>query len=164
MRKYMATISYIVLILMINMGFAYTPIYHVFGSAFSVMDPVAGIIYLVRDFAQRELGHRIFIAMAVGSLLSYLLATPVIAVASVSAFMVGELIDWGIFTFSKKPLNQRLIWSACISAPVDSFIFIYMLNYLSLASFTLMTAGKIIGVYFIWLIWKVKKARSMLSA
>ena len=123
------------------------------------MDPAAGIVYLVRDFAQRELGHRIFVAMVIGSLLSYFLATPAVALASVSAFIAGELIDWSIFTLSKKPLSQRLIWSACISAPIDSLIFISLLGYLSIASFTLMTAGKIIGVCIIWLIWKARSRR-----
>ncbi len=159
MRKYIATTSYIILIILINIGFAYTPIFHIWGSEFSLMDPAAGIVYLVRDFAQRELGHRIFVAMVIGSLLSYFLATPAVALASVSAFIAGELIDWSIFTLSKKPLSQRLIWSACISAPIDSLIFISLLGYLSIASFTLMTAGKIIGVCIIWLIWKARSRR-----
>lgn len=162
MRKYIATTTYILLILLINVGFAYTPILHIGGSEFSLMDPVAGVVYLVRDFAQRELGHRIFIAMLIGSVLSYFLATPAVALASVSAFVAGELIDWAIFTFSKKPLSQRLIGSACISAPIDSLIFIAMLGYLSVASFTLMTLGKIIGVCIIWLVWKIKCRTALL--
>lgn len=157
-RRYVSTISYISLILLINLGFAHTPLYRVFGSEFSIMDPVAGIVYLARDFAQRELGHYIFIAMLIGSILSYFLATPAIALASVSAFMAGELIDWAIFTFTRKPLHKRLLWSACISAPIDSVIFLSMLHYLSPASFTLMTAGKIMGVIIIWLAWKIKKS------
>ena len=71
------------MILLINVGFAYTPFFMIFGAKASLMDPVAGVVYLVRDFAQRELGHRVFYAMAVGAILSYFLSTPTIAYASV---------------------------------------------------------------------------------
>ena len=57
-KKYIATISYVLMIVLVNVGFAYTPILHVLGEPVSLMDPVAGIIYLVRDFAQRELSHK----------------------------------------------------------------------------------------------------------
>lgn len=161
MKKYISTISYVLMIVFINVGFAYMPIFLIFGHKSSPMDPIAGIVYLVRDFAQRELGHKIFIAMAIGSILSYFLATPTVALASISAFVAGELIDWSIFTFTKKPLSQRLILSSCISAPIDSFIFIYILGYLNPISFSLMCGGKIIGVVIIWFFWKLKANRRL---
>jgi len=161
MKKYLSTISYILMILFINVGFAYMPMIRVLGLQTSLMDPVAGVVYLVRDFAQQELGHKIFFAMIIGAILSYFLATPAVAIASISAFAAGELIDWSIFTFTKKPLNQRLILSSCISAPVDSFIFLYILGYLNFMSFSLMCLGKIIGVIVIWYGWKLRANRTL---
>lgn len=161
MRRYTATISYILMIVFINVGFAYMPMFRILGQQTSLMDPIAGIVYLVRDFSQRELSHKVFIAMAIGALLSYFLATPTIAIASVSAFVAGEFIDWSIFTFTKKPLKQRLIWSSCLSAPIDSFIFIYILGYLNFLSFIIMCLGKIIGVTIIWYLWKIQNSRKL---
>ena len=120
------------------------------------MDPVAGIVYLVRDFAQRELGHKVFIAMVVGAILSYFLSTPTIAFASVTAFVVGEMVDWSIYSFTKLPLSKRLVWSSCLSAPIDSFLFLKILGYLNPASFLLMCLGKIVGVILVWLSWKIR--------
>jgi uncharacterized PurR-regulated membrane protein YhhQ (DUF165 family) len=164
MKKYLSTISYILMILFINVGFAYMPMIRVLGFQTSLMDPVAGVVYLVRDFAQQELGHKIFFAMIIGAILSYFLATPAVAIASISAFVAGELIDWSIFTFTKKPLNQRLILSSCISAPVDSFIFLYILGYLNFMSFSLMCLGKIIGVIVIWYGWRLRINRTLLPS
>lgn len=158
LKKYIATISYIVMIVLINAGFAYTPMLSFFGEFVSLMDPITGVVYLVRDFAQRELSHKVFIAMAVGAILSYFFATPMVAFASISAFIVGEIIDWAIFTFTQRPLGQRLIWSSCVSAPVDSFVFLYILGYANLLSFSLMTLGKVIGVFLVWIIWKLKRS------
>ena len=164
LRKYTASMSHILLIVLVNVGFARLPIYSVLGSAVSLMDPVAGIVYLIRDFAQRELRHYIFLAMLVGCLLSFWLSSPTIALASVTAFAVGELIDWGIFTFSGKPLSQRLILSACLSAPIDSFIFLYGIHRLNTLAVVIMTLSKAAGVLLVWGVWRFeskKKGRLM---
>ena len=101
MKKYLATISYIIAIVVLNMAVVYLPHVAAFGESFSPADVMVGLIYLVRDFAQREIRHYIFAAMIIGASLSYILATPDIALASASAFIVGECIDWSLFTFTK---------------------------------------------------------------
>jgi len=154
---YQATTVYIIMIVSINVLFARLPIYQVLGNAVSPMDPVAGMIYLFRDFAQRELGHRIIIAMIIGSLISYFLASPELAFASISAFIAGELIDWLIFTFSKKPLSQRLIWSSTISAPVDSSIFLWGIDRFNLLAAVVMCITKVLGVAVIWWFWRQRQ-------
>jgi len=135
------------------------PMLRILGCETSLMDPLAGIVYLIRDFAQRELSHKVFFAMAIGAILSYFLATPTVALASVCAFIAGELVDWTTFTFSKKPLSQRLIGSSLISAPVDTFIFLHILGYLNWLSYLLMCVGKILGVMVVWLIWRYRRAK-----
>ena len=151
--KYWATLSYIVMVTFINIGFSLLPVYSVFKQEVSLMDVVAGVIYLVRDFAQQELGHFIFIAMITGGILSYYLASPQIAIASVSAFAVGELIDWLIFTYTKKPLKDRLLLSACISTPFDTLVFLFGISRLNILAFSVMSVGKFLGVLGIWWMW-----------
>ena len=153
--KFISTLLYILLIVGINIGYTTMPFFMVLQRELSLMDPLAGIVYLMRDFAQRELGHKVLVAMVIGIGLSYVLATPAVAKASVCAFAIGELLDWAIFTFSGKPLSQRLLWSALISAPVDSWVFLYLLDHLNGLSLLVMTAGKIVGVLLLWLSWKI---------
>lgn len=153
---YKATISYIAFILFVNVAFSYMPYISAFGQSLSPMDLLVGFIYLLRDFAQREIKHRIFIAMIVGCILSYIFADKVIAWASASAFIVAETVDWSIFTFTKKPLSKRLLWSASLSSPLDSVVFLGVAHRLDWIPFLVMTAGKLAGVLLLWASWKAR--------
>ncbi|MCB1828196.1 MAG: hypothetical protein KDH94_07180, partial [Coxiellaceae bacterium] len=101
--KIIATFSYIVFIVLVNWMFGSLPHFSLFGGSLSPADVMVGFIYLLRDFAQREIRHYVVIAMVVGSVISYFMASPEIALASVSAFVVGEMIDWAVFTWTKRP-------------------------------------------------------------
>ncbi len=50
--------------------------------------------------------------MIVGLALSTLTAWPVIVVASGVAFLISETADWAVYTFSKRPLSQRIMISS----------------------------------------------------
>ena len=160
--RYWGTACYIIMITVINVAFTTLPIYQIWQCDISPMDAVAGIIYLFRDFSQRELGHYVFIAMIIGAVLSYALASPAIAVASISAFAVGEIIDWSIFTFTKRPLRDRLLWSALISSPFDSAVFLFGIHRFNLLAVAVMTIGKLIGVWIIWFIWLQRSKQKLL--
>lgn len=161
--KIIATFSYIVFIVLVNWMFGSLPHFSLFGGSLSPADVMVGFIYLLRDFAQREIRHYVVIAMVVGSVISYFMASPEIALASVSAFVVGEMIDWAVFTWTKRPLSKRLILSASISAPFDSAVFLGMIARLDWLSFTVMTLGKLFGVFMLWRVYLIK-VRSRQSA
>ena len=166
LRRFGCTISYVILIVMINSIFVYAPYITVNGSLISTGDLVVGAVYILRDFVQREIKHYVIIAMLLGCFFSYALADKQIAVASVSAFFVGEFIDWAIFTFTQKPLSQRLLWSSCVSAPVDSAIFLYLTNMLNQAGLIALTLGKFFGIIVVWYSWRLrtKKNKNKLAA
>lgn len=155
-----ATFSYIAFIVLLNTMLVYCPTISIFSHPISPADAFVGCIYLVRDFAQREIKHYVFIAMMIGAGLSFFLASHGIAIASISAFIVGEMIDWAVYTFTKRPLSQRLIYSALLSAPVDTVIFLGVIHRLNWPGFSVMTIGKILGVILLWAMWKVKTAKS----
>lgn len=152
--RYFSVISYICLIVIINVCFSYLPELHIGANEISMADFLVGWIYLARDFAQRQIGHTIFLAMLVGTVISFILADPVIAKASVAAFIIGETIDWGVFTFTGKPLSQRLIWSASLSAPIDTYVFLKMVNHFSWLEFAVMAGIKCLGILCLWYSWK----------
>ncbi|MFJ5884360.1 VUT family protein [Kitasatospora cineracea] len=87
-----------------------------------------GLTLVLRDLA-RELAGRVLIiaAMAVGAILSYWLATPELAAASVAAFIVAETLDYVIY----EPLRRRgLVLAVGVSATAglvaDSVVFLWI--------------------------------------
>jgi uncharacterized PurR-regulated membrane protein YhhQ (DUF165 family) len=158
-KKVSCTLYYIVGIVFVNAAFSVAPYFTVGGCKVSAADLIVGIIYIVRDFAQREIGHYVIIAMLVACAISYCLAEQDVALASVSAFFVGEAIEWAIFTWSKQPLSKRLLWSSCLSLPLDSAIFLALLGMLNLLGFMALNAGKLLGVFIVWYCWRHKNTR-----
>jgi uncharacterized PurR-regulated membrane protein YhhQ (DUF165 family) len=160
LRSYRWTLSYILFIVVINTLFVYLPFFKIHGSEFSTADSIVGAIYVMRDFAQREIKHYVIFAMFIGAILSYLLADKQVAVASVASFLIAESIDWGIYTFTRKPLSQRILWSAAISSPIDSAVFLYMMNQLNGLGLSVMTCVKILGVLAVWYSWRIRDRKN----
>jgi len=154
MFKYKFTIGYILSIVLVNIGFVFIAPIPLLGEMFPPMSLVVGAIFILRDFAQREIGHRVLGAMAVGAILSYFMADPFIAIASVVAFFISEIVDWAVYTYTKKPLGQRILLSSAIGTPIDSAVFLLILGFFSPLGFLLMTIAKMIAAVAIW--WKLK--------
>jgi len=120
------TILYVLLIPFINWSFTWAPMWEVLpGWAFNPVTIVTGLVLVVRDFAQREIGHEVLIAMAVALILTALAAGPELAVASGAAFAISELVDWAMFTFTKYRLSTRILLSSTLAAPLDTTLFLY---------------------------------------
>jgi queuosine precursor transporter len=157
--KIKATFCYIAFIVIINTSFPYFPFMTIAHTAFSSADMIIGVIYVLRDFAQREIKHYVILAMLIGAGASYLLADKAIAIASLCSFIVGETIDWGIYTYTGKPLSQRILWSSAISAPIDSTVFLAIYGPFNLVGISVITSSKVIGVLVVWYLWR-RRARA----
>ncbi|MEM6626303.1 MAG: hypothetical protein AAF719_06330 [Pseudomonadota bacterium] len=119
---------YVLLIPFVNWSFTWAPNLAVPGLAEVFFNPVTivtGLVLVVRDFAQREIGHRILVVMAVAVAWSAYYAGPELALASGAAFAISELVDWALFTFTKYRLSTRVMLSSLIAAPLDTTIFLY---------------------------------------
>ena len=115
---------YVALVPFVNWSFAHIPTVAMpDGGAWSPIAIVTGLVLVVRDFAQREIGHAIFMPLLVGIAISFAMAPPAIAVASALAFAISETVDWAVYTLSKKPLSQRVLLSSLVGAPIDSAAF-----------------------------------------
>lgn len=145
------TIGYVAAVVVANLGFAYLPMIPLpGGEMFAPMSLLVGFVFVLRDFAQREIGHRVLAAMAVGVFASYLLADPFVAIASATAFAISEAVDWAVYTYTRKPLKQRILISSAISTPVDSAVFMLILGFFSWYGFAVMVASKMIGALIVW--------------
>jgi uncharacterized PurR-regulated membrane protein YhhQ (DUF165 family) len=122
------TALYVGLMPFINWSFAAVPTTPIpdwmGGGQFQPLAIVTGLVLVVRDFAQRELRHWIWGAMIVGLLLSTLTSWITVVVASGLAFLISETVDWAVYTFSNRPLSQRIMVSSLASAPLDQIVFI----------------------------------------
>jgi uncharacterized PurR-regulated membrane protein YhhQ (DUF165 family) len=151
LHQYKYSLSYVLSIVLVNIGFVYIPPVPLLGEMFPPMSLLVGFIFVLRDFAQKEIGHKVLAAMAVGAVLSYFMADPFVAIASVVAFLISELCDWGVYTYTKRPLKDRILLSSAVGTPIDSAVFLLILGFFSPLGFVLMTIAKMIAAGFIWL-------------
>jgi len=126
-------VVYVALMPVINWSFGAVqtfPIPEQFGGGmFQPLAIVTGLVLVARDFAQRELKHWVWGAMIAGLLLSSLTSWITVVIASGLAFLISETVDWAVYTFSKKPLSQRIMISSLASAPLDQIVFIGLASF-----------------------------------
>ena len=118
-----------------------------------------GVVFIARDFCQRAIGHWCLAAMVVAGLLSWWMADPFVALASVAAFAVAELADWCVYTVTKRPLADRILLSSAISTPLDSVVFLGMIGALSPELVGYQIASKMAAAVVVWaglrMVWRV---------
>ena len=161
---------YVALIPFLNWSFGVIPEYQVVapgdtfkqGISLHPMTMVTGMVFVVRDFVQREMGHRVLILMALAVAWSFFYAWPVIALASGIAFAISEGVDWLVFTFTKYRLSTRILISSALASPVDTTVFLYGAdlakqmefgadpgNSLHLANWIVFVIGKMVGAVIV---------------
>ena len=129
---------YVALIPILNWSFGRPEVPEVdltpmFGGVFGAAHPIifnpltiaTGMVFVVRDFVQREMGHRVLVLMALAIGWSFYYSWPVIALASGLAFAISETVDWLLFTFTKYRLSTRILLSSALAAPIDTTVFLY---------------------------------------
>lgn len=160
---------YVALMPIINWSFAAVPTAPIpdtlGGGQLQPLAIVTGLVLVVRDLAQRQIKHWIFGAMILGLLLSTLTSWITIVVASGLAFLISETVDWAVYTFSKKPLSQRIMISSLFSAPLDQVVFIGLASLVVPGIFawgTVLTgiASKLLGA---WIVSRIVAAQERKS-
>ncbi len=142
---------YIASILAVNYGFTVIPPLELpTGDLWPPMSLIVGLIFVFRDFAQRAIGHYVILAMLVGGALSYLMADPFVALASVTAFLISESVDWAVYTFTRRPFSDRILISSAVGTPVDSVAFLFIIGIFSWPAVVLMTLSKMLGAVVVW--------------
>ena len=124
---------YVALIPFLNWSFGVIPEFAIaepnetFSKGLSLhpMTVVTGLVFVVRDFVQREMKQMVLVCMAMAIGWSFFYAWPVIALASGLAFAISEFFDWLLFTFTKYRLSTRILLSSAVAAPIDTSIFLY---------------------------------------
>ena len=143
---------YVAIIPFVNWSFSWAPTVTLpfapeFG--FNPVTIVTGLVLVVRDFTQREMRHKVLIAMAIGVAWSFYYAPANIAIASATAFAIAELVDWALFTFTRYRLSTRVMLSSALAAPVDTTVFLLGAGFLTFPNWLMSVFGKLIGAAFV---------------
>jgi len=151
------TLIYIASIVGVNMLFDVLPLLDTpWGDKWPPGSLVVGLIFVLRDFAQREVGHKVLLAMMAGAAISYWMASPIIAVASLVAFIISELGDWAFYSYTKRSFRDRVLISSAISTPLDSAVFLVMIGHFTWTGMLLMTLSKMVAALLIWRVYVQK--------
>lgn len=161
-RAVVMTLIYVLLIPFINWSFTWAPMVELplVGWLFNPVTVVTGLVLVARDFAQREIGHWVLLAMAVALGLTWATSGGELALASGVAFAVSEIVDWAVFTFTKLKLSTRVLLSSALAAPVDTSVFLLGAEAIRDDMFTVPNVamsiiGKMIGALVIW--WLIRR-------
>ena len=142
---------YVAIIIAVNYGFSVVPMVATpWGDIFPPMTFAVGFVFIVRDYAQRAVGHWVLMSMLFSGVISWFMANPFIAVASVTAFAISEIVDWIFYSFTKKSFKTRILISSVASTPIDSVVFLMMIGAFSWSGFVAMFFAKMAGVIVVY--------------
>jgi uncharacterized PurR-regulated membrane protein YhhQ (DUF165 family) len=125
---------------------------------------IVGFVFVLRDYAQREIGHKVLLATALAGIPVWYFAGPELAIASLTAFALSEMTDWAVYSFTKRPLQNRIILSALLSVPVDTLVFQHLAGYLTPAAFVTEVLSKAVGVAAVWYLLKLRVGNAEVAA
>ena len=145
------TAAYVALIALINYGFTVVPLVPMpTGEMWPPMSLAVGFVFVLRDFVQRAIGHKVWLAMLAAIALSWAMAGPKVALASAAAFAVSEAVDWAVYSYTKMTFAQRVLWSSVPASLLDSAVFLWGIGHLSWSGVVAMTVSKMLGALVVW--------------
>ncbi|WLY87258.1 hypothetical protein [Vibrio phage vB_VibM_83AMN] len=145
--------AYLIVIVAVNLGFSYLPMINTPLGVVPLMSLFVGLVFILRDYAQRSAKHKVLWAMAIGCVLSWLFGEPGVVYASVTAFACSELMDWLIYSITKKPFHKRVLISSLCSVPVDSIVFLGMIGVFNPGAMLAMSLSKFTASGILWIIY-----------
>jgi queuosine precursor transporter len=125
---------------------------------------IVGLVFVLRDYAQREIGHKVLLATVLAGIPVWYFAGKDLAVASMVAFALSEMTDWAVYSFTKRPLQNRIILSAIIAVPVDTLAFQHLAGYLTPAAFVTEVLSKALGVAVLWYLLRLRVGNAEVAA
>ncbi len=157
------TAIYVAAIVLVNWLFVVVPPWATPVGDLYFANIVVGLVFVLRDYAQREIGHKVLLATLVAGILTWYMVDPALALASLTAFFIAEMADWAIFSFTRRPLQQRILVSSLVAVPLDTLTFQYLAQYLTPAAFSTEVMSKAVGVLIVWYLLRARQQSLKLS-
>ena len=159
--KWVFIFAYVFSIVGVNYGFAH---FHPIMTPIGLVAPMAfivGIIFILRDYVQRSIGHKVILVMLVGGLISFKMASPVVAMASIVAFICAEGLDWASFTFVPASFHAKILISSVIGVLADTLIFLPMIGAFSISTAILMYLSKLVAAIVVYTWYVTRNNRTV---
>ena len=141
------TAAYVGSVVLVNAMFLLLPPFMVGGQMMTWGSFVVGATFILRDYAQREIGHRVLWATLAGTVITALMS-PGLAFASGVAFLLSELLDMAVWSRWRGSFRSRVIASSLVGAPVDSAVFMLLAGFFSWGGVLVMTVSKLVALAF----------------
>ena len=156
---------YLVTIVGVNIGFAHTEMINTPLGLVPPMTLFVGIVFVIRDYVQRSIGHWVLLVMAVACGISFFMANPFVAKASFAAFVAAETADWLIFTLIPGKFQHRVLYSSFVGVLVDSIVFLPMIGHFSWQAVLAMWLSKMVAAVavFIWYTFKERTNEAIIA-
>lgn len=145
---------------------ALTPIFYLasivlVNAVFAVVGPYfgalcVGVVFVLRDYVQRQIGHRVLLVMLAACGISYFMASPIVATASLSAFLTAELADWAVYSSLPFRFQYRVLFSSVVGVAVDTLIFLPMIGVPLWPIFAIAWASKMIAAAAVFSFYQLK--------
>jgi len=120
----MSGILYLSSILIANILVHLFGIVEFMGIVFPAGSVVIGLTFTFRDIVQRKYGKwKCWLWMILATVITILFNVK-LAIASGSAFLISEAVDWLIYTAVKGDFIKRIFFSNIFGIPLDSIIFV----------------------------------------
>lgn len=152
------TASYILSAVAVNALFLLVPPISIGGVMIAPGSFVVGATFILRDYAQRDLGHYVLLATVLATMITATMS-PGLALASGTAFLLSELLDWAVFSRLPGSFSRRVFWSSVVGAPVDSIVFMTMAGFFSWPGVLVMTLSKLVALAYLAIPKKTVAAR-----
>lgn len=105
---------------------------HLIDVGFGLMAP-SGVLMVGAGLVLRDIVHEIggwraaFVAIGIGAILSWFVASPSLVVASVAAFLLAETADFLVYApLRKRRLGLAVLASGIVGSAVDSAVFLWL--------------------------------------
>lgn len=142
------TLAYVASAVAVNAMFILLPPFTMGGVTMTWGSFVVGGTFILRDYAQREVGHRVLWATVAGTLITAALS-PGLALASGAAYLASELLDWIVFSRWPGSFRSRVVASSLAGTPLDSALFMVLAGFFSWGGVMVMTASKLVALALI---------------
>src|SRR5215470_1128520 len=88
---------------------------------------MVGAALVLRDLVQRRFGASVGVAaILIGAAISGLLAPPALVIASATAFLLSEMVDFAVYTpLARRRLVAAVVGSSIVGLIVDSIVFLW---------------------------------------
>lgn len=167
MISYPFTFAYLGLVFLTALGFKCYPLLIAlpFAGLWTPWVICNGIFFVLRDYSQRELGnHLVLLVMFIACIITVSI-NPGYLPVTVAGYLASELIDWLVFTLTRKPFGERVLLSTMVAAPTETLIILSLIDYFKLfdlpilgwASMTMGTISRVIAGVIVWYLYKRRK-------